>query len=284
MIDITKHSLYKHTEFDSALSSIFTIYLKKFWPLFIFSFLGIFLIQMVMYQLGFFELYSISDPEEILSVFSGLMSKIVVLSVSSVVVYGILNSFLINYIIKSDFDPQIHYGDLLIESIRKYSIHMIFFLILSMLMVLVGMFLGVIVLIIGLFVAVLYLGAVLIIGGTIIVTEETNAIDTVGRSFSLAHKDFWNALGIFVVFILIIMLLSLIISAIASIPILIMFVDNLKETGNILEALNFHRYDLGMWLVVINSIVAAIVYPLYSILSVVLYFKLKFVEDHKEKK
>ncbi|MBI9052220.1 MAG: hypothetical protein JEY96_00290 [Bacteroidales bacterium] len=281
MIDIKKHSLYKTLEFDSSLSSIFTIYLKKFWPLFIFSFLGIFIIQMIMYQLGFFELYSISDPNEILRVFSTLMNKIVILSVTSVVVYGVLNTFLINYLLKSDFEPQVNFGDLLIESIKKYALHMIFFLILSMLMVLVGMFLGVIVFVVGLFAAVLYLGTVLITGGTIIVAEEKNAIDTVGRAFLLTHKDFWNALGIFVVFILIIMLASLIVSAIVAIPFVIMFFDNLSETGNILEAFNFHSYDLGIWLVVTNSIVAAIVYPLYSILSVVLYFKLKFVEDQK---
>lgn len=281
MIEIKKHSLYKSMEIDSVLSSVFNIYLKKFWTLFIFSFVGVFIIQMVVYHLGFMEMYAMSDPEELLRVLSSLMSKIVILSVSSVIMYGILNVFLINYIIKSDFDPKVHVGDLFVESLKKYAVHMIFFLILSILIFIVGFFLGLIAFIVGAFVAAIYLGAVLLPGGTIIVAEEKNAIETVGRTFSLAHKDFWPTIGVFVLFVLIMILISFIISALIAIPFVIMFFDSYKETGSILEALNFQTYDIGIWVVVVNSIVSALTYPLYAILSVVLYFKLKYTEDQK---
>ncbi|MCK5169980.1 MAG: hypothetical protein KAQ75_08875 [Bacteroidales bacterium] len=279
MIEIKKHSLYKSMEIDSVLSSVFNIYLKKFWTLFIFSFIGVFMIQLVVYKLGFMEMYAISDPDELLKVFSSLIHKISILSVSSVVIYGVLNTFLINYIIKSDFDPKVHIGDLFAESLKKYAVHMIFFLILSILIFIVGFFLGLIAFIVGAFVAAIYLGAVLLPGGSIIVVEEKNAIETVGRTFSLTHKDFWPTIGVFVLFILIMVLISFIISALIAIPFVIMFFGNLKETGSFLDALNFQTYDIGIWIVVVNSIVSALTYPLYAILSVVLYFKLKYTED-----
>ncbi len=266
-------------EVDTVLSAIFNIFFKKFLILFVFSFIAVFIIQMFFYYAGFFEISKISDPYEIMRALPAFMSKIALLSVVSVIVYGVLNSFLINYIVKSDFDPKIYPGDLLSESIGKYSIHMIFFLILSMVIVVAGAFIGIIAFIIGSFVAFIYLGTVLMVGGTIVVVEEKNAIEAIGRAFTLSHKDFWPVLGSVVLFFLIMILLVLIIGAIVAIPIVIMFFDNLKDTGNILDAFNLQAYDIGIWTVVINSVVSAVTYPLYAILSVVLYFKLKYKED-----
>lgn len=102
------------------------------------------------------------------------------------------------------------------------------------------------------------------------------------RAFSLTHKDFWVNLGIFVVFILILIILSIVVNFLISLPIALLLSDSLKETGSIFEAFNLRTYDLGIWLVVINSVAAAIVYPLYSILSFVMYIRLKYNEDQKE--
>lgn len=282
MIDFKQHHLYKPMEVDTVLSKIFTLYFKKFFVLFISSFIGVFIIQMILFHLGFGDLYTTSDPEEMVKMLPDLMGKISVVSITSVIIYGFLNAFLVSYIIKSDNNSNIHAGDILIESLRKYAIHMIFFLILSMLIVIAGAFLGIIALIIGSFIAMIYLGTVLMVGGTIVVVEEKNAIDTIGRCFALTHKDFWPALGIVVLFILIMLLISLVMSAIISIPIVIMFFENFRETGNIIEAFNLQNYDIGIWSILLNSIVGALTYPLYAILSVVLYFKLKYTEDQKE--
>ena len=283
MIDIKQHSLYKPMAVDSVLSNIFNIYFKKFVVLFIYSFVAVFIIQMILYRLGFWDLYkmSMSDPNEILNVYSKLMRKIGIVSVSSVIIYGFLNSFLVNYLIKSDLDPKVHVGDILGESIRKYSIHMIFFLILSTLILIAGAFLGIIALIIGSFFAMIYLGTVLITGGTIIVAEEKNAIETLRRTFVLTHKDFWSSLGVVVLFMLIMILVSIVLSAVMSIPFVVMAIDNWQETGSMRELFNTQIYDIGIWSVVLNSLVSAVTYPLFAILSVVLYFKLRFIEDQK---
>ena len=281
MIDIKQHSLYKPMEVDSVLSNIFNIYFKKFGVLFIYSFVAAFIIQMTFYKIGFLELTKLTDPEDLIKMIFEMRKEILIGSIVYFMIYGSLISFLVNYLIKSDIDSKTHVGDILGESVRKYSIHMIFFLILSTLILIAGAFLGIIALIIGSFFAMIYLGTVLITGGTIIVVEEKNAIDVIGRTFILAHKDFWSALGSVVLFVLIMLLISIVMSAIISIPFVIMFFDNWHETGSIRDLFNMQMYDIGIWSVVLNSLVSAITYPLNAILSVVLYFKLKYTEDQK---
>lgn len=279
MLDIKKHSLYKPMEFDKVLSNIFKIYIKKFWPLFIISFMALFLLQGMLFQIGFYGLYKIENPDEMMEAIGKFMSKMGIVSISYVVVYGLLNSILINYLVKAVGESEVHFGSLFQESLKKYAIHMIFFMILATISLLVAMVVGVIAFVIGMLFAALYIGSVLMPGAAILVVEEKNALETIGRTFSMVHKDFWNTFGIFIIFLLIMILMTLIANALISIPVVIMFLDNLKETGNIFEAFNIHRYDLGMWLIVINTIVSAIVYPLYAILSVVMYFKLRYQED-----
>ncbi len=281
MTDLTKHSLYKPMEVDSMLSAIFSIYLKKFLTMFIYSFVAVFIIQIILYYLGFMDLYTVSDPEELMRNLPEIFKKMGIVSVSSFIIYGFLNAFLVNYLIKSDLNPDTVVGEIFAESVQKFSVHMIFFLILSAIIIVAGVFFGVFAIIIGSIVAMAYLGTIMMSGGAILVAEEKNAIETVARAFSLTHKDFWSALGTVVLFVLIMFLISLVLTAIIAIPFVIMFFGNLNETGNILEAFNLKMYDIGLWSVVLNSIVAALTYPLYATLSVVLYFKLKYTEDQR---
>ncbi|MCK5028207.1 MAG: hypothetical protein KAR57_01140 [Bacteroidales bacterium] len=281
MTDLTKHSLYKPMEVDSMLSAIFSIYLKKFLTMFIYSFVAVFIIQIILYYLGFMDLYNVSDPEELMRNLPEIFKKMGVVSVSSFIIYGFLNAFLVNYLIKSDLNPDAVVGELFAESVRKFSVHMIFFLVLSAIIIVIGVFFGVFAIIIGSIVAMAYLGTIMMSGGAILVAEEKNAIETVARAFTLTHKDFWSALGTVVLFVLIMFLVSLVLTALIAIPFVIMFFGNLNETGSILEALDLKMYDIGLWTVVLNSIVAALTYPLYATLSVVLYFKLKYTEDQK---
>jgi len=281
MINIHKHSLYKEMEVDSILSNVFNLYFKKFFVLFAASFIAIFIMQFLFYQLGFLQIYkaSLSDMDELLRVYSKLVGKIAVASGVSVVLYGMLNAFLYTYLIKTDIDPEAHIGEIIIESFRKYAIHMVFYLILTMLMLIAGMFVGIIALIIGSIVALIYLGTVLIPGGAVIVAEEKNAIEAIGRTFSLTHKDFWSVLGAVVLFILIMVLVSIVIAAITAIPFAIMFFDSWGETESFKEMFNAKLYNIGIWTVLINSITSAATYPLYVIISLVLYFKLIYGEN-----
>ncbi len=281
MYDIKQHSLYKPMEVDSVISSVFTIYFKWFFKLFLFTFLTVLLVQYLYYSTGFYEIMKTFDPTYVegnLGFFFKLLAKLLLISV---LVYGILNAFLINYLFVKDIDPNASFGSILGDSIRKHSIHMIFFLILTSVIIFFGMMFGIIVFIIGILLAAIYLGTVLISGCTIVVVEQKNAFDAIGRSFSLTHKDFWQSIGSFVLFILILILISIVLSAVVAIPVVIMFFGNVTEGTNIFEAFNLGLYEIGIWQVILNALVSAITFPLYAIFSLVLYFKLKYTEDQK---
>lgn len=279
MIDIKQHSLYKPMEVDTVLSNIFNIYLKKFIVLFISSFIAAFIIQVVFHQLGFMELTKISDPEEMLAAFMGMRNELIIGSVTYFVIYGILVCFLINFLIRSDSDSGLSLKETLLYSIKNNSVHLIFFLILSMITIIVGAFLGVIVFIVGSFLAMIYLGTVLIPGGAIIVAENKNAFEAIRRAFTLVHKDFWSTLGAVLLYFLIMILISIVMNAIVAIPFVFKFVSNWQETESFRELFNMQSYDIGSWVIVLNSLVAAVTYPFFAILSVVIYFKLRFIED-----
>lgn len=281
MYDIKQHSLYKHMEVDSVISTVFTIYFKKFFKLFLFTFLTVLLVQYLFFSIGFYEIMKTFDPTYVegnLNFFFKLLAKILVISV---IAYGMLNAFLINYLFVKEIDPDASVGSILGNSLSKYAIHMIFFLILISFIIFFGMMFGIIVFVIGILLAAIYLGTVLISGCSIVVVEEKNAFDAIGRSFSLTHKDFWQSVGSFVLFILILILISIVLSAIVAIPVVIMFFGNISETNNIFEAFNLNLYDLGIWQVLLNAVVSSLTFPLYAIFSLVLYFKLKYTEDQK---
>lgn len=281
-MELKEHSLYREMEVDLVISNIFKTYLNNFWKLFMFSFLGVFTVQLIFYYIGFYDLMKISNPDVLVAAIFDFRTELLIGSLSYVIIYGFLFSIIINYILRTNTEKNIDLGLLITESFSKYGVHMIFFLILSLLIYVVGAFIGVIALFIGFFVALFYLGTVLTVGGAIIVAEDKNAVEAIGRSFQLAHKDFWPALGSFVIFMLLMIVISIIMSAVMSIPLVIAFVDNFKETGNIWDAFNVQNYDIGIWAVVLNSVVTALTFSLYPILSIVLYFKLKFTEDKKE--
>ncbi|HAF28540.1 MAG TPA: hypothetical protein DCG75_05785 [Bacteroidales bacterium] len=279
MIDLKQHSLYKPMEADSVISTVFNIYFKRFWVLFFTSFVAAFLIQTTFYQLGFFELTKLTDQEELIEMIVNMRKEILVGSIVYFILYGSLISFLINFLIKVDLNPLSNLTEIFIETIKGYSIHIIFFLIISMIIVVIGSSIGLLVFIVGVIAALLYLGTILIPGSTIIIVENKNAIEAIGRSFKLVHKDFWSILGALLLFILAIILISILLSAVTVIPYIIAFFDNWHEANNIKDIFNLKTFDIGFWSVVINSFVSAITYPLYAILSLVVYFKLKYLED-----
>lgn len=279
MIDIKQHSLYKPMEADSVISNVFNIYFKSFWILFISSFLAAFCIQMTYFQLGFFELTKITDPNELIETIFRMRKEILVISIIYFIIYGLIISFLINYLLKVELNPELKFKEIVIDTLKNHSVHVIFFFILSMIIIIVGSGIGILFLIVGVFIALFYLGTILIPGATIIIAEDKNALETIRRTFHLVHKDFWSSLGAFILFVLLLILISIVLSLITAIPFIISFFENWKEADNFRDMFNLPAYDIGVWSVVINSIVSAITYPLYAILSVVLYFKLRFTEE-----
>ncbi|GEM_PF-1081715 len=279
MLDFKQHSLFRKMDIDGVLSATYKLYIKNFKSLFLYSFIALLFVQAITYYIGLDEVFQNINPENVQSLLKGSGGKITILVIVTFSVYALLNAFLINLLYKTDIDKSIKHVDLLSETVQKYFLHMLFFLVISTVMLVVGMMAGVIVFIIGMFAVALYFGTVLIPGGAILVVEEKNAFETIGRGFQLVHKDFWPALGSLVLYVTIMILVSLVITAIVTIPFIFIFFGNITDTHSFMDIFNTRNFDIGIWTIVLNALVSAITYPITAIFSIVLYFKLRYKEE-----
>ena len=280
MIELEKHKLYQRMDIDKVLSNIFSLYFKNFWVLVTSSFVAALLIQFAFFQLGFYNLTQLTDPEELLSMIMSMRKELLIGTLIYFLVYGVLISFLINYLLIRDSNSNIPVNIIFTESLKNYTIHIIFFYMLSIIMLVVGASIGLMLFVIGIVFVSLYLASVLIPCFTIIIAENKNAFEAIHRSFSLVHKDFWSTVASVITFVLIVIVISIILSALMAIPYVVMFFDKMIESGNLLRSLNLGNYDIGIWTVVLNSIVASLTYPIYAIFSLILYFKLRYKEEN----
>ena len=280
MIELEKHKLYERMDTDKVLSNIFSLYFKNFWILVLSSFVAALLIQFAFFQLGFYNLTQLTDPEELLSTIMSMRKELLIGTLIYFLVYGVLISFLINYLLIRDSNSNMPVKTIFTESLKNHTIHIIFFYMLSIIMLVVGASIGLMLFVIGIVFVSLYLASVLIPCFTIIIAENKNAFEAIHRSFSLVHKDFWSTVVSVITFVLIVIVISIILSALMAIPYVVMFFDKIIESGNLLGSLNLANYDIGIWTVVLNSIVAALTYPIYAIFSLILYFKLRYKEEN----
>ncbi len=282
-MELTKNSWYKKLDVDNVISDTFTLYLKNFKTLFIAGFIGIFLIQFGLFEIGIYDLYQNIDPQALAGNLSPFFSQMLLLLGLSILMYALINAFMINYVFKATTPGEkMSISTILKETVSKYWIHMVFFLILAFLILMVSIVMGTFVFIIGAFIALIYMGTVLLPGGAIIVTEKKNALETIGRTFLLVHKTFWPAVGATVLYALIMIFISLVLSALVAIPFVIFFFGSLGDGQSFMDAFNPSNLNIGIWAVLINSVTAALTYPITAIFSFLIYMKLKYDEDHKE--
>ncbi|MFO7940769.1 MAG: hypothetical protein R6U66_13565 [Bacteroidales bacterium] len=272
----------KRSDVETILVTTFQTYKKLFLPLFLYSFVGLLLIQSLLFVTGFSEFFQNLNPREMEdpAMISNFMRQMIWVVLISLVAYSLLNVTLLNYVERYGRNQSLLVTTVLGEAARKYFLHFLFFILLATVMIVLGTMIGIIAIIVGAFVAALYLGTVLIPGGGIIVAEHTNAFETIGRAFQLTHKNFWVAVGSVVLYLLIMLLISLVLSAIIMIPFVIIFFQSVGA-GDMSFAEMFQpaNYNIGAGMILLNAVTGAITYPITAIFSVVLYHALAYHEQ-----
>lgn len=280
-MDLKTHSLYKNLDAENVITNTFTYYWKNFWVLFISSLIGILILQMFLYHLGFLELFQNMDPYELERNIGPFLRKLGIVIFLSYIIYAIINSFIIKYLIYKESEEKISRAEIFLMSLKENFLHMFFFLIVATMMIMIGSFAGIVIFIIGFLLAAIYLGTSIIAGGAIVVAENKNAFEAIGRSFILSHKDFWNSLGTFVLFVLIILVLSIILSIFTFLPYATSFIGQIQDFNNLGNAIETRNMNIGVFPIIINSIISALTFPLTALFSLNLYFKLKYNEDQQ---
>ena len=282
MKNITGHDLFKKHDFDTIFSELYNLYRKNFLTLFIYSLIGILILQLGIVWLGFNKAEMLTIMQDNYSQPSmDYVGTLLLIVLGSLIIYTLIHVFITYFIMARQENPSITPLEALGASIRKYLINYLILVIIIILMMVIGAIVGVLALIIGSFLAVLYLGTSLFISGTILIAENTNPFDSISRSFKLSHKDFWYTLGLVVVFVLILFVINLILSAIIAIPGAVVFFQKIfsaDNVSNLTSAGMSEFYNFGIIAVILSSIINALIVPLTPLFAILVYYRLRFIE------
>jgi hypothetical protein len=264
MEEFSSHPLFRKHTIDSAMSSLWDFYKKKFLVLFISSFVMSLILQYISSTIDFTGLTNMTDPFEMLKKVREFIWPMIIVSVINLLFTTILQY----YIIYNPVNPDVN---IFVSSYKSLK-YFVPYLIIMVLFIFFGSFalvLGLFALIIGVFFAALYLMTIYLFILPVLMVEGPNIGNAISRSFGLTHKNFWANMGWVAAFILILIVISVVLSMVIMIP----FTGSIfKGIANPEEAINTLNYITSPWYIILGSLANALTLPLLPILGAILYF------------
>lgn len=277
MENIKNHPLYRIHTIDSAMNDMFSFYKSKFVVLYLFSLIVSLLTVFYTNSLIDMELLqSTTDPEKLMGIFSEMMLPLGILVLFSQIVYVIMG----HYIIYSPLDDDWSIWRSVARSFKflvPYLITMVLFVFAASFAALIG----IAALVIGLFFVALYMTVIYLFLLPVFLVEGTNIGNAISRSISIAHKGFWQNMGWVAVTILIYIVVSMVLSAIITIP----FAGNILKTFFEAEATTeIVTYTSNPVYLAFSAITSALLIPVFPILGATLYLNARAKEEPKTDK
>jgi hypothetical protein len=271
MDQFNNHPLYRKHNIDSALSSLWDFYKKKFVSLFIMSLVISFGTQYVSSLVNMKELSTITDPVLFLEKLKGLVIPILIISLIS-----LLSSTILQYYIL--YNP-IDIENTILKSVVRSLKYFIPYLIIMILLAFAGtiaIILGIFVLVIGAFFAMLYIITLYLFILPVMMVEGINIGATISRTLSLAHKNFWSNIGWVAIFIIIMLVISVVLSGLILLPFTGSFIKTIahpEDVSAIADVTNKPAF------IILSAIVSALTLPVMPIFACILYFNGKAGEE-----
>jgi hypothetical protein len=274
MDQINKHPLYRNHNIDSAMSSIWDFYKQYFLPLFLISLVMSLAMQYAATFVNIKEFQTMTDPMQMLEKMKDYVVPFAIISILNLLFTAILQ----HYIIYKPLDS----GNNIMVSVLKGLKYFIPYLIIMVLLTFVGgiaIVLGIFALVVGAFFALLYIMTIYMFILPILMIEDNSIGHTIQRSFSLMHRSFWPNLGWTAVFIIIIIVISLILSAIVLIPFTGGFLKSILNPQNATDVADITDKPLY---IILSALAGALTLPLMPIFSCILYFNAVAREEEKQ--
>lgn len=271
MDQLSNHPLYRRHNIDTAMNSLWDFYKKHFLVLFTTSLVMALAIQYGSSLIDLKDLQSTTDPLLLLEKLRGFIVPMLILSLISLLFSTILQ----HYIIYKPLDPEI---TILVSSLKSLRYYIPYLIIMVLLAFFGGaaIILGIFALIIGAFFAAIYVMTLFLFVLPVIMVEGPDILKTIRRTFTLAHKNFWSNIGWVSVFLIIMIVISVIFSAIIVIPFSGSFLKTLTNPEAAAEVAN---YSTNPVFILLSALLSALTMPLMPILSCILYFNGRATED-----
>jgi len=271
MDQFNNHPLYRRHNIDSAMSSLWEFYKKKFLPLFITSFVMSLVMQYASTLVNIKELSAITDPMLLLEKIKGFLIPILVISLINLLFTTILQYYVI-------FNPVNSENTIFISIVKslKYFIPYLIIMVLLAFAGTIAIILGIFVLIIGAFFAMLYVVTLYLFILPIMMVEGINIGSTISRTIKLTHKNFWSNIGWVSVFIIIMLVISVILSGIILLPFTGNFIKTIVNQDDAAKLVDVTTRPL---FIILSAIVSALTLPVMPIFACILYFHGKAGEE-----
>jgi hypothetical protein len=282
-MDYKAFPFYQRTNLEMVFNNTYEVYRRHFGWMFFFSFLFMLILQPLTGYMMAGKMDNIEqlleNPEALLAFYKDLSGYLLLILLT----YSFFYLFLTYFVIARYLEPEMSIGAIAGRTLTKYYLRFLLIGILSYFIFFFGILLGLLALIVGAFIAAIFLGISLSMVLPVLLVEDTSVFQTFKRSFKLVLKDFWTILGYFIIFILIISLMSLIFSAISMAPYVSSFFHSLFNTPSSDPTLAVNTFQLltKPLYVILNAFFSALLMPLTPIFITLVYFHLRYVEDEQ---
>jgi hypothetical protein len=274
MDQFSNHPLYRRHNIDSAMSSLWAFYKKKFLPLFIISLLMSLVLQYVSTFINMKELSSITDTMIALEKLKSLIVPILVISLISL----LFNTILQYYILYNPIDNENTIFNSIVRSLKYFVPYLVIMVLLAFVGT-IAIALGIFVLIIGALFAMLYVVTLYLFILPVMMVEGMNIGSTISRTIKLTHKNFWSNIGWVSVFIIIMLVVSVILSGIILLPFTGSFIKTIVNPEDTAKLADVTTKPL---FIILSAIVNALTLPVMPIFACILYFNGKAGEEQTQ--
>lgn len=271
MDQLSNHPLYRRHNIDTAMNSLWDFYKRNFPVLFITSLVMSLAVQYGTSLLNLQDLQTTTDPLLLLEKVKDFLVPMLILSLVSLLFSAILQY----YIIYKPLDQEINIFVSVLKAMRYYIPYLIIMVLLAFFGS-IAIVLGIFALIVGAFFAAIYVMTLFLFVLPIMMVEGPDILKTISRTFSLTHKNFWSNIGWVSVFLIIMIVISVIFSAIIMIPFSGSFLKTLTNPEAAAEVVNYASNPI---FILLSAIVSALTMPLMPILACILYFHGRATED-----
>lgn len=264
MDQISNHPLYRVHTIDTAMSSLWDFYRKRFLPLFGISFVMGLILQYLSTLVNITELQSLTDINEIMSKLMDYIWPMLLVSVCGL----LFTTMLHYYVIYNPLDKENTIFRSLLKSLRYF----IPYLIIIILFAIAGsfaLFLGLLLLVLGILFAAIYIMTIYLFILPAMMVEGPNIANTISRSVILAHRNFWSNIGWTAVFVIILLVITTVLSGFILLPFTGTF---LKAFTSPEEATALIEITTKPLYIILSAILNAITFPLLPIFACILYF------------
>ena len=264
MEDLNLHPLYKKHNIDSAMNSLWEFYKGRFIPLFVISLVMSLITQYASTLIDVKELQNITDPLLLLEKMKDYVVPFAIISLVSLLFSTILQY----YVIYNPLNKSVTIFTALYKSLRYFIPYLIIMVLLAFaggIAIVLGLFL----LIVGAFFAMIYVMTLYLFVLPVLMIEDNSIGLTISRSFSLMHRKLWPNIGWTAVFLIIMIVVSVLLSALILIPFTGGFLKSIFGADKSGDIANITTKPLYIFL---SAIAGALTMPAMPIFACILYF------------